>query len=606
MLFYPMAVAVCTLAGVGDTVLLDFQADWCGPCRSMQPTVQRLEAAGYPVRQVNIDQEPDLARQYNVSSIPCFVAVVDGRERGRQVGASSYEQLKQMMSSAGVQPGQAGNQTPGGRAQGLGVRGQGSGGNGEPMIARGQSPSGGLMGRMGLGRRAAPAPPGAPLGMSGPGAMAGPGGPTSPPVIEMPSQPSAPPMPGGAPAAGGGMAPASFNAAPSSFGAAQPPAMQQPPSDFAAAPPAAKSGFVPLSAALAAVSAAPNGPMVMPASFSAPVANTNGASANNAGGMVAATDGPLETRLLKASVRIRVEGTNDVALASGTIIDQRQDPNGQGGEALVLTCAHVFRDSQGRAPIRIERFDQQIPQAAVGRLLRYDLDRDVALVTFRVETPATVARLAPLGSQAKQTDPVISIGCDNGQPPTARRSNVIAINKIQGAPNLQVAGQPAVGRSGGGLFDVQGRLIGVCNFADPQDHAGLYADVISGHQLLAQVGLAEISKAASLAGDHMGQPAQPPAMPDSMPRGMGAAGTDMAASSMPGAVATELICVVRTGSGTASRNETIIISNASPDLVNRLVAEQRGGAAAFPTSLDVPREQPAPQPTANNWRPDWK
>ena len=124
MLFYPMAVAVCTLAGVGDTVLLDFQADWCGPCRTMQPTVQRLEAAGYPVRQVNIDHEPDLARQYNVSSIPCFVAVVDGRERGRQVGASSFEQLRQMMHSAGVQPSHAGNQTPGGRGQGLGIRRQ--------------------------------------------------------------------------------------------------------------------------------------------------------------------------------------------------------------------------------------------------------------------------------------------------------------------------------------------------------------------------------------------------------------------------------------------------------------------------------------------------
>src|SRR2546430_10898554 len=93
MVFYPLAVAICAVSGVSDTVLYDFQADWCGPCRSMQPAVEQLKAAGYAVRQVNIDRDPQLAARYHVTSIPCFVAVGDRPELGPHVGAQGSEQL---------------------------------------------------------------------------------------------------------------------------------------------------------------------------------------------------------------------------------------------------------------------------------------------------------------------------------------------------------------------------------------------------------------------------------------------------------------------------------------------------------------------------------
>src|SRR5262245_30562354 len=72
--------------GVGETVLLDFTADWCGPCKSVKPLVHQLAAAGYPVREVNIDRERALAAKYRVSTIPCFVMLVNGQEVDRQVG----------------------------------------------------------------------------------------------------------------------------------------------------------------------------------------------------------------------------------------------------------------------------------------------------------------------------------------------------------------------------------------------------------------------------------------------------------------------------------------------------------------------------------------
>lgn len=73
--------------------LVDFYADWCGPCRSLAPTINKL-ADDYKgkvkVIKINVDDFPDLARKYNANSIPNVLILVDGIEVDRMVGAQKY------------------------------------------------------------------------------------------------------------------------------------------------------------------------------------------------------------------------------------------------------------------------------------------------------------------------------------------------------------------------------------------------------------------------------------------------------------------------------------------------------------------------------------
>ena len=90
------AFAAMVLSSTGQTVLLDFYADWCGPCKAMEPTVRAIQEKGYPVQRVNIDQNPTLAAKYGVRSVPCFVMLVDGQEVDRVMGGTTFSRLERM------------------------------------------------------------------------------------------------------------------------------------------------------------------------------------------------------------------------------------------------------------------------------------------------------------------------------------------------------------------------------------------------------------------------------------------------------------------------------------------------------------------------------
>ena len=70
-------------------VLVDFYADWCGPCKMMAPVIDEIaeEKADVKVGKLNIDEQMEIARQYRVMSIPTFIVFKNGEVVGRDMGA---------------------------------------------------------------------------------------------------------------------------------------------------------------------------------------------------------------------------------------------------------------------------------------------------------------------------------------------------------------------------------------------------------------------------------------------------------------------------------------------------------------------------------------
>ena len=450
-------------AGTGETVLYDFQATWCGPCKMMAPVVDQLSAEGYPVRKIDVDQNSALARQYGVTNIPCFVLVVDGKERGRIIGATSHQRLSGLLSAAGVLPNSGAT---------LGVRGQ------SPDRPRKLLPLGGSL-------------------FSKESRQEEPVLDVRPPQVAL-GQP-----------AGEGVR-----------NLAQPPLTQ---------------ADIPRPLAASSVQA---------------------------------------DRLLQASVRLKVYDPQGHSLGSGTIIDSQASHSGV-TEALILTCGHIFRDSAGKGRIEVDLFDQASATTVLGKLVHYDLQNDLGFVSVSSQRPLPAIPLAAETNHPAVGDWVLSIGCDHGNDPTVKQSTIKAINSFVGPPNLQVGGQPAVGRSGGGLFNDRGELIGVCNFADPTDRAGLYGAAQLAHATLRELSLQQ---------QHV--PTSPPVP----------ANTAMVEAATAPPATQELICIVRTGSGSDSSHQVLVIDNASRSLLEQINAEHLQKGRPFPTSMSVDAEHPPQRP----------
>ena len=78
-----------------DIVLVDFYADWCGPCKMIAPILEEIEDAS--IYKINVDEEQDLAMQYGIMSIPCLISFKDGKEYKRSVGLVEKETISKLL-----------------------------------------------------------------------------------------------------------------------------------------------------------------------------------------------------------------------------------------------------------------------------------------------------------------------------------------------------------------------------------------------------------------------------------------------------------------------------------------------------------------------------
>ena len=81
------------------SVLVDFYADWCGPCRMLRPTLEAIadERSDVKVAAVNIDENPDLADEFDIASIPCVILFQNGAEADRSIGLVPKEALEALL-----------------------------------------------------------------------------------------------------------------------------------------------------------------------------------------------------------------------------------------------------------------------------------------------------------------------------------------------------------------------------------------------------------------------------------------------------------------------------------------------------------------------------
>ncbi len=315
---------------------------------------------------------------------------------------------------------------------------------------------------------------------------------------------------------------------------------------------------------------------------------------------------PLIDRLMQASVRIRVTGDGQsFDTGSGTVIAYRA------GEALILTCGHVFRDTAGRGQMTVDFFGAQPERGVPAQMIGYDLRRDVGLICARPSRAIVPIPVATVGVNAQVTETVISIGCDHGNDPTAKVSRVTSIDKYVGPPNLQVAGQPEVGRSGGGLFNLQGEVIGVCNAKDPEYNEGLYAALASVHAELDRHQMQTVYQRISPPlHERLAETVTPPSMADSMPRATAPRSTiyDSLATNLNSDEAAALLAIqnhsaeillhVQTASDQADGRRGLTLSNASPEFLRRLAAWKEGQQ---PPSFTTQKEIQPPAQPAGTW-----
>ncbi len=88
-----------TVLRSGKTVLVDFWAEWCGPCRMLAPVIEEIarDHAEITVGKVNVDEQPALASMFGITSIPTVIVFKNGQVSDSSVGFRQKSELEQML-----------------------------------------------------------------------------------------------------------------------------------------------------------------------------------------------------------------------------------------------------------------------------------------------------------------------------------------------------------------------------------------------------------------------------------------------------------------------------------------------------------------------------
>jgi len=203
-----------------------------------------------------------------------------------------------------------------------------------------------------------------------------------------------------------------------------------------------------------------------------------------------------------------------VGNGSGTIIHSDDD------EAIILTCAHIFELEGGRRqrfvkpsqfpyPITVDLFDGVLhglnpaqvhkTQTLPGEVIDYEPTKDVGLVRIRPKRRLPASRVVPKTWVPTVNQEMITVGCSEGNDATAWSTSIRSTKSPRFPDNPLYEGlicqhAPRQGRSGGGLFTLDGFVAGVCDFAEYQGNVGFYATPRSIHMILDRNNLSHLYK----------------------------------------------------------------------------------------------------------------
>ncbi len=311
----------------------------------------------------------------------------------------------------------------------------------------------------------------------------------------------------------------------------------------------------------------------------------------------------------EATVRIRVTDAEGVNFGSGTIIESKR------GRALVLSCGHVFRDLKQGSSIEVDVFDwagNKITrrETYVGNVLGYDLDSDVGLLAIPAQKRLPVCPVAGTDHLPSAGDKVVNVGCSRGELPTIERIVVKQLNRYLGPDNLQCTGVPVQGRSGGGLFDANGRIVGVCIARDPRDQEGIYAGPKAIHALLDQQELAYLHRSKAperparptvpndevrlAANERSSAPADDQFVFADSTRVAPRPSRTTGERTLEDVGETEVICIIRKHGEPESASRVVVIKRASGEFVDYLAGEVKTQPSLTSRHVERPTTRPRP------------